>query len=111
MTSAGGLVGTIENAVHPWCLFRAPIWCPAGEGGTREAGGHVAVSLVGRRSTRNRTVARSIGGVSTRFGEGGGQLDSRRARGECYTLVRENQRRLQGSFRRESKSMTTNTVS
>ena len=37
--------------------------------------------LVGRRSTRKRTVVRCIGLVSTRFGEGGGRLDRRRARG------------------------------
>ena len=34
-----------------WCSpsarhFRAPLWCPMGDGGTREAGGTVAESLV-----------------------------------------------------------------
>ena len=41
----------------------------------REAGG--TESLVGRRSTRKRTVAPSIGRISTTFGEGGGKLDRR----------------------------------
>ena len=47
-------------------FFRAPIWSPSGGGGTQEAENPVAESLIGR--------------VSTRFGEGGEQLDRRRAR-------------------------------
>ena len=47
----------------------APIRCPL------EGRGTVAKSVVGCRSTRKRTVARSIGGVSTRFVEDRGQLD------------------------------------
>ena len=36
--------GMVFSGVH---LFRAPIWCPSGEGGgTREAGSTVAESLV-----------------------------------------------------------------
>ena len=46
----------------------------------QEAENTVAESLVRRCSMRKRTVARSIGRVSTRFGEGGEQLDRRRAR-------------------------------
>ena len=42
----------IENdCVHQVCLFRAPMWYPSGGGGTREGGGTVAESLVGRSST------------------------------------------------------------
>ena len=49
------------------CLSRAPIWCPSGSGGTREAGSTVAKSLValnrvsryqirrGRRAARSST--------------------------------------------------------
>ena len=53
----------------------------------------VAESLVGRRSTRERTVSRSIGRVSTRFGKGGGQLDRRRARGTLNPCQRESKAR------------------
>ena len=52
----------------------------------REAGESAVESLVGRHSTRKRTVARSIAWVGARFGEGGGMLDLRRD-GECWTLV------------------------
>ena len=45
-------------------------------------------SLVGRSSTRKRTVASSSGLVSTRFGEGGGQLDGQRARGVLNPCAR-----------------------
>ena len=51
-------------------LFRAPIWCSSGSGGTREAGSTIAESLVAL-----------IGWVRTRFDECRGQLDRRRARG------------------------------
>ena len=50
-------------------------------GGTREAGSTVAESLV----------VLSIGWVRLRFGEGGGQLDRRRARGELNPCARESQ--------------------
>ena len=53
-------------------LFRALTWCPSEGGGTREAGSTVAGSLL--------VVALAIGCVCTRFGEGGGQIDCRRAR-------------------------------
>ena len=59
--------------------FRAPIWGHSGGGDTQ----------VGCSSTRKRTVVRSIRWVSTRFGEGGGQLDRRRARGVLSPCVRE----------------------
>ena len=36
--------------VHPVCFFRAPLWCPSGGGGTREAGGDIVGSLRGRSS-------------------------------------------------------------
>ena len=70
----------VKDGVHPVRLFRAPTSCPSGGGGTPEAGGTVAEGLIGSRSTRKRTVTRSIGRVSARFGEGGGQLDRRQAR-------------------------------
>ena len=69
-------------------------WCPSVGREAREAGGTAAESLIGRRSTRKRTMARSIGRVSTRFGEGGGQLDLRRTR------------RVTGPGARESKTRT-----
>ena len=59
-------------------------------GGTREAGGTVAESLV----------ECSIGWVRTRFGEGGGQLDRRRARGGLNPCARESKART-GRFLRE----------
>ena len=85
--------------VHQVRLVRVPFWCPWGGGGTREAGGTVAESLVGRRSTRKRTVARSIGRVSTRFGEDGGQLHRRQVRGVLNPCARESKART-GMFRR-----------
>ena len=74
-------VWLVEDGVNQVCLFRAPIWCPSEDNGTREAGGTVAVSLVKRRSTRKRITSSTDGRVSTRFGEGGGQLDCPRMRG------------------------------
>ena len=44
---------------------RAPIWYLSAGGGTQEAGGTVVESLVERRSTGRRNVARSIRRVST----------------------------------------------
>ena len=82
-------VWLIWDGVHQVRLCRAPIWCSSGGNGTREAGGTVGESLVGCRSTRKRTVAHSIGRVRTRFGEGGGQLDRRRARGMRNPCARE----------------------
>ena len=61
-------------------FFRAPVWSFSRGRGMQEAENTVAESLVRRCSMRKRTVARSIGRVSTRFGEGGEQLDRRRAR-------------------------------
>ena len=60
--------------------FRAPVWCRSGGGGTREAGSTIAESLV--------ALCR-VGTVRTRFGEGGGQLDHRRARGVLNPCARE----------------------
>ena len=80
----------VKDGVHPVRLFRAPTSCPSGGGGTREAGGTVvAESLIGSRSTRKRTVTRSIGRVTARFGEGGGQLDRRQARVVLNLCARE----------------------
>ena len=63
-------------------------------GDTREAGGTVVESLVGRRSTGKRNVTRSIGRVSTTsFGEGGGQLGRRRARGVLDSCAQESKAR------------------
>ena len=69
-------------------LFRAPAWCTSGGGGTRETRGTVAESL-----------RRSIGWVRTRFGEGGGQLDRRRARRVLNLCARESRART-GRFQR-----------
>ena len=69
----------VEDGVDQVRLFRAPISCPSTGGGTRQAGGTVAESLVGHSTTRKRSVAPSIGRGSI-FGQGGGQLDPRRAR-------------------------------
>ena len=56
-------------------------------------GGTVAGSLAGRISTHKRTVVRSIGRVRTRFGDGGGQLDRRRARGVLSPCARKSKAR------------------
>ena len=60
-------------------LFRAPIWCPSGGGGTREAGSTVAESLValyrvgthqirrGRRAARSSTSQGSAELLCTRI--------------------------------------------
>ena len=61
---------------------------------------HVAESLVGRHSTRQCTVAGSIEPVNTRFDEGGGQLDRRRARGVLNPCARESKAPT-GGFLRE----------
>ena len=62
----------------------------------REAGDTVSETLVaGRRNTSKRTVARSIGRVSIRFGEDGGTLDRRRARGVLNPCARESQARTE----------------
>ena len=42
--------GLVEDGVHQVRLFRAPIWCPSGGGGAREAGSSAAGTLVGRSS-------------------------------------------------------------
>ena len=68
-------------------------------GGAREAGGTVAESLVGRNTTRKRTVAHAIGRGSTRFGEDKGQLDRRRVRGVLNPCARESKTRT-GRFLR-----------
>ena len=62
-------------------------------------GGTIAESLVGRSRTRKRTVARSIGRVSTGSGGGGGQLDRRRVRGVLNPCARESKART-GRFLR-----------
>ena len=48
------------DGVHQVRLFRAPIWCSSGGSGTREAGGTVAESLVGRSSMRYRVTKHQI---------------------------------------------------
>ena len=44
--------GLDEDGVHQVRLFRGPYWCPSGgiNGGTGEAGGTVAESLIGQSS-------------------------------------------------------------
>ena len=51
-------------------------------------------------------VARAIGRVSTRFGEGGGKLDRRRARGVLYPCARGSEART-GRFLRKKLSLAT----
>ena len=70
-----------------------------GRCGTREENETVTESLVGHRSTHELTVARSIGRVSTRVGEGGGQLDRGRARRGMNPCARESKART-GRFLR-----------
>ena len=77
-------------------LFRAPFLCPSGgiNSGTRESDDTFAEIMEERRSTRKgTTVKRSIGRISTRFGEGGGQLYRRRATGALGLCAREPQAR------------------
>ena len=70
-------------------LFRAPIWCPSG--GWRHARG--------REHCRGEPDS-SLGWVRTRFGEGGGQFDRRRARGGLNPCARESKART-GRFLKE----------
>ena len=44
------MVWLVEDNVLQVRLFWAPIWCPTGGGGTREAGVTVSESLLGRSS-------------------------------------------------------------
>ena len=62
---------------------------------TCEADDTVAESLVGCRGMRKRSLARSIGSISTKFGEDGGQFDRRRAS------------RVLKPYARESRALTT----
>ena len=79
-------------------LFRPPMWwCPSGGGGTREGGGTFAESLVGRSSAL-------IGSVRNGFGEGGGQLDRRRARGVLNSCARESKVRIERLLRENAIS-------
>ena len=71
-------------------LFRAPIWCPSGGVAAREKQGALS----------RRAWWHSIGWVRARFGEGGGQLDRRRARGVLNPCARESKART-GRFLRE----------
>ena len=71
-------------------LFRAPIWCSSGGVAARERQGALS----------RRAWSRSIGWVRTRFGEGGGQLDHRRARGVLNPCAQESKART-GRFLRE----------
>ena len=101
----GGMVG------RGWCspgarLFRAPTWCPSGGGGTREAGGIVAESLValyrvgthqirrGRRAARSSTSQGSaeplcarIKGVTWKVSEGKADLQGPTRIGEWARFV------------------------
>ena len=79
------MVWLVEDGVHQLRLFRAPIWYPSGGGGTREAGGTVAESLVGRSSTLSGGYAPDLARV-----EGSSIVDEP---GQCRTPVCENQRR------------------
>ena len=70
--------GWLRMAFPDACLFRAPIWCISGGGGTREAGNAVAESPValyrmgthqirrGRRAARYSTSQRSTEPLSAR---------------------------------------------
>ena len=77
---------------------RESIRCSSGGGGTRKVGVTVvAESMARRRRSHKRTVARSTRRVSTKFTDGGGPLNHRRASGVLYTLVLENQSGEPGS--------------
>ena len=69
-------------------LFRAPIWCPSGGGGTREAGNTVAESLVALYRVGR-----------TRFSGGVGRLDRRRAWGVLNPRAREPKARTERFLR------------
>ena len=75
-------------AVRP---FRAPTWYPSGKVTARERQGALS----------RRAWKRSIGWVHTRFGEGGGNLDCRRARGALNSCGRESKART-GRFAPET---------
>ena len=72
------------------CLFRAPIWGPSGGVAARERQGALS----------RRAWECSIGWIRTSFGEGGGQLDRRRARRGLNLCARESKART-GRFLRE----------
>ena len=76
----------VFSGVRP---FRAPIWCPSR--GWRHARG--------REHRRREPGSALIGWVRTRFGEGGGQLNRRRARGGLNPCARESKART-GRFLR-----------
>ena len=61
IVAASWLPRRFSRPVETQRRFRAPIWCPLGGGGTREAGDTVAESLVGSSSTRKRVVACIVG--------------------------------------------------
>ena len=69
--------------------FRAPIWCPSGDGDTREAESTVAESLVALRWVGTHQVRRAKG-----------KLDRRRVRGVLNPCARESKART-GRFLRE----------
>ena len=55
------MVWLVEDGVPQVRLFRDPIWCLSGGGGTQEAGGAVAENLAGHSRARKLTVVHSIG--------------------------------------------------
>ena len=75
-------------------LSQAPVWWPSGAWGTREAVGDTVVgeNLIGCRGTRKGVAARTIGRVSTIFGEDG-WLDRGRAKGVLNPRARESKAR------------------
>ena len=73
-------------------LLRTPIWCPSGGVAARERQGAL--------SWRAWYLYCSIGRVHTRLGEGGVQLDRRRARGGLNPCARESKART-GRFLKE----------
>ena len=72
-------------------LFRAPIWCTSGGMAARERQGALSQRVWWCSST---------GWIRTRFVEGGGQLDRRRARGVLNPCARESKARI-GRFLRK----------
>ena len=75
-------------------LFRAPIWCPSGDVAARERQGALS-----RRAWQH-----FIGWVRTSFGEDGGQLDRRRARGVMNPCARESKARTRRFLREKLMS-------
>ena len=82
----GGMV-LVDDDVHQVCLFRAPIWCPPGGGGTGEAGCTVPKSLVHQVSTHQ--IRRGWREARSSTSQGGAESLTRESKARTGTFLRE----------------------